>query len=46
MSASQRKEFLQAFLEWMERNDVQMEDRILFENLGNKYLTELKELKK
>ena len=45
MSASQRTRFLQGLLEWMERNGVQEEDRLLFEELGNKYLAELKEIK-
>jgi len=46
MSASKRREFLQAFLEWMDINGVAEEDRLLFEKLGNKYLKELKEIQK
>lgn len=46
MSASQRISFLQAFLEWMERKEVQTQDRLLFEKLGNQYLKELKETAK
>lgn len=44
MSASQRRKFLQGFLEWMEHKGVHKEDRLLFEKLGNKYLKELKEV--
>lgn len=43
MSASQRRAFLQALLEWMERKGVHVEDRLLFQKLGNEYLEELKE---
>jgi len=46
MSASKRREFLQAFLEWMEQKGVAEEDRLLFEKLGNRYLKEIKELSK
>ena len=45
MSASQRRKFLQDFLEWMELNEVHEEDVSLFEKLGNKYLEQLKEAK-
>ena len=44
MSASQRRDFLQGLLEWMERKEVAEEDRMLFEKLGNQYLEELKEI--
>lgn len=46
MSASQRREFFQGFIEWMENKGVQKEDQLLFVKLGNEYLKELKELKK
>lgn len=42
MSASQRRDFFQELLEWMEKRGVAKEDRLLFEKLGNEYLEELK----
>ena len=44
MSASQRTEFLQGLLEWMGTKGVHQEDIELFQNLGNQYLKELKEV--
>lgn len=45
MSASQRRNFLQGFLDWMESKGVPKEDRLFLEKLGNEYLKELKEFK-
>ncbi len=43
VSPSVRRKVLQGFLEYLERQGVDAEDRLFMENWGNKYLKSIKE---